>query len=165
MMYELGKQRQIIWNPFLQEDPCPIGKIDMETDHCFSDLTEYKKILLGSGMTQRRYQTLLGSFKKGLIEKNISDEMYIEERLCLVDQRILYLHQRDEVMWEACRNTQHRLVRIVVSVALAQLLPVHLERMGDELERLVGTKWPGCLDFVPQVTCSLWRAVNQDGDI
>lgn len=98
MMYKLGKQRQIIWNPVLHEDPCPIGKIDMETDHCFSDLTESKKIFLGSGMTQRRYQTLLGSFKKGLIEKNISDEMYIEERLCLVDQRILYSHQRDEVM-------------------------------------------------------------------
>ena len=54
MMYKLGKQRQIIWNPVLQEDHCPIGKIDMETDHCFSDLTEFKKVLLGSGLTQRR---------------------------------------------------------------------------------------------------------------
>lgn len=96
MKYEPGKKRQIIQGLILQEDQCLLGKRDMETQNGFSDLTKSKKVLLGTGLTQRRrYQTLLGSSRKSFVENKISDELYIEERLCLVDQRIGYFHQTD----------------------------------------------------------------------
>lgn len=38
---------------------------------------------------------MLGLFRKSFIEKKISDELYIDKRLCLVDQSIRYSQQRD----------------------------------------------------------------------
>lgn len=85
--HELGKQTQITPVPSWKQFSIYYGKQTWKQILAVQNLPSVMvKVLLGTRLAKRSYQTVLGWFWKSFIEEKTPGELHFEERFCLVDK-------------------------------------------------------------------------------